>query len=262
MPGFKRPLPSQDLIGNNSFPRKRALIGFPPPPTVPPPAPLDPSQWAKKLNASIENHVQPSTESSTQPMHQALGHETNSECLLPRQTITACPSFSRFSERPMPTNKADITMLRIIDEVLIPRYLESNPQCTDKGAQRKKRYIAYMKFNRLKLLSRIERWRIHIPFKEEDEELHREREGKKGELSDIWWDPRVQRWLMDERKMRDRKNMTDYVNGQVEAVNRGKLTCWPILLQEDELYLNWNVKDSDVLWGTEMPGTDLEVESE
>lgn len=145
-------------------------------------------------------------------------------------------------------------MLRIIDEVLIPRYLESNPQCTDKGTQRKKRYIAYMKFNRLKLLSRIERWRIHIPFKEEDEELHREREGKKGELSDIWWEPRVQRWLMDERKMRDRKNMTDYVNGQVEAVNRGKLTCWPILLPEDELSLNWNVRDLDVLWGNRGAG--------
>ncbi|KAI4243681.1 MAG: hypothetical protein L6R42_010677 [Xanthoria sp. 1 TBL-2021] len=161
----------------------------------------------------------------------------------------------------MPRNENDMTMLKILDQILIPRYLESNPKCVDNGARCKQRYQQMMRFRHMKLISRVERWRLYIPFKEEDEELQTEREGKKDELDPAWRDRKLQRSLKDRKKRRDRKNLTDYVNGRVEGVSRGRLMCWPVLIRMNELYA-WGEKELNTLMWVEEPGSELEVDIE
>lgn len=102
---------------------------------------------------------------------------------------------------------------------------------------------------------------MYIPYREEDEELQLEREGKKEELDPAWRDRKLQRSLKDRKKRRDRKNLTDYVNGRVEGVNRGRLMCWPVLIRMNELYA-WGDKDLNTLMWVEEPGSELEVEIE
>ncbi|KAL8651580.1 MAG: hypothetical protein Q9226_004641 [Calogaya cf. arnoldii] len=281
---IKRPPPSQDSIANSRENRlKRTLNGFLPPPALLPPASRNPAQWAASLNFTTSD-VQPSNIPSAQPHHQKPGQQTSSDFSLlespspqpinlqrpispirtssqfsPQQTAAASLLLLRFSERPMPKNENDVTMRKIIDQVLIPRDFEDNPKCSDNAFKRQQRYIQMMRFRHLKLISRVERWRRYIPYKEEDEELRLERKAKKDDLDPAWRDRELRRYLRDTKKRRDRKNLTDYVNGRVEGVNRGRLMCWPVLIPIGELY-TWGKKDLNSLMWVKEPGSELDVD--
>ncbi|KAL8850497.1 MAG: hypothetical protein Q9221_004545 [Calogaya cf. arnoldii] len=281
---IKRPPPPQDSIANSRENRaKRTLTGFPPPPALIPPASRNPAQWAASLNLNTSD-VQPSNIPSAQPHHQKPGQQASSDFSLlespslqpinlqrpispirtssqfqPQQPAASSLLLLRFSERPMAKNENDVTMSKVIDQILIPRDLEDNPKCSDNGVKSRKRYSEMMRFRHLKLVSRVERWRRYIPYKEKDEELRRERKAKKDDLDPAWRDKELRQFLRDTKKRRDRKNLTDYVNGRVEGVSRGRLMCWPILIPISELY-TWSRKDLNSLMWVEEPGSELEVD--
>ncbi|KAL9000951.1 MAG: hypothetical protein Q9169_000435 [Polycauliona sp. 2 TL-2023] len=277
MAGPKRSPQTQD---SNESRKKRTRIDLPSPADSSPPAPCNPSQWAESRNVSIDDYFRALTVFPNQPNRRTTSPETSSDIILLANSSPTVPkfqppsspipfsdqqppwriappkaplSFLRYSERPMRKNENDLTMLKIIDKLLIPGYLERHPECPDNGAKRKNRYIRTMTFNRLKLLSRVEKWRIHVSSEDDDEELRRRRERNKRDLPENLQCP------IHERKLRDRTNLTDYVNGRMEAVCRGKLMCWPCLIPMHE-FDSWAEHDLKTLRRKQEPGIKLEAD--
>ncbi|KAI4219369.1 MAG: hypothetical protein LQ349_008369, partial [Xanthoria aureola] len=282
MATVKRPPPSQHSHQNSKdHPPKRILHGFPPaPPTsLPPPPPRHPSQWAATLNASITDIHPPPAIPPAQPTQQH-----NPTCLLhapstepppnlphplsplrtrappkPQHTPAAARLLRRFAEPPMPRNATDMTMQKCLDRILIPRYLAANPRCPpDGGARCRERYKCLMRFRHMKFVSRVERWRLYLPTPEKenegDAELQAERHAQKNDL-DIAWreDTAIECSLRQQRKRRDRENLTDFVNGAVAGVGRGRLMCWPVLIERFEWENCWARKDLETIGRWEGP---------
>lgn len=121
----------------------------------------------------------------------------------------------------------------------------------------------------MKLVSRVERWRLYLPEppenEEEDEnekdaELEHERQIQKHDL-DIAWreDHELQCSLRQQRKIRDRENLTDFVNGEVAGVGRGRLMCWPVLIERSEWENCWSREESEMIGRWEEPVWELDV---
>lgn len=100
-----------------------------------------------------------------------------------------------------------------------------------------------MIFRHAGLVVRVERWRQGVPdnFHDNDDddgdffrERIRDRVAAAGIAAAASRGGSGMRWgqqaLVDERRERDRRNLTDYVNGDVEGIGRGRLMCWPVLL--------------------------------
>ncbi len=90
---------------------------------------------------------------------------------------------------------------------------------------------------------RIQQWRIHIPYRHEDEELKRERTSKNEELDSQLWNKG--RAFMEKRWWRERGDLTDYVNRRVKGVVRRRMTR-PVLVTSGEE--GWGLGDLRVVW--------------
>ncbi|KAI4218680.1 MAG: hypothetical protein L6R36_008815 [Xanthoria steineri] len=297
MATVKRPPPSQHSHQTSKdHPPKRILRGFPPaPPTSLPPAPpRHPSQWAANLNVNITDIHPPPTipppqptqqhnpnrhlhASSTSPPPKNLQHPLSPPLNTrapppskPQHTPATTHLLLRFAEAPMPHNATDMTMQKCLDRILIPRYLAANPRCPpDGGARCRERYKTMMRFRHMKLVSRVERWRLYLPETQEkneneenegDAELQAERHVQKNDL-DIAWreDTALQRSLRQQRrKQRDRENLTDFVNGEVAGVGRGRLMCWPVLIERFEWENCWSREDLETIGQWEEPGSEFD----
>ena len=122
----------------------------------------------------------------------------------------------------------------------------------------------------MKLVSRVERWRLYLPEpqgkneegdeNEGDAELEHERHAQKNDL-DIAWreDTAIECSLRQQRKRRDRENLTDFVNGKVAGVGRGRLMCWPVLIERSEWENCWARKDLETIGRWEGPVCELDV---
>ncbi|CAL8584446.1 hypothetical protein XPA_010046 [Xanthoria parietina] len=208
MATVKRPPPSQQSHQNSKdHPPKRILRGFPPaPPTsLPPAVPRHPSQWAANLNINITDlqpppktipPPQPTKQhnptchphaSSTSPPPKNLQHPPSPlrtrapPPSKPQHTPTTARLLHRFAEPPMPLNATDMTMAKCLDRILIPRYLAANPRCPDAGAgaRCRERYKCLMRFRHMKLVSRVERWRLYLPTQNQTQENEEEDENEK-----------------------------------------------------------------------------------
>ena len=121
----------------------------------------------------------------------------------------------------------------------------------------------------MKLVSRVERWRLYLPEPQEEEneenegdaELEHERQIHKNDLDIAWREDHdaLQRSLRQQRKEQDRKNLTDFVNGEVEGVGRGRLMCWPVLFERSEWENCWSREDLEMIGRWEEPGCELDV---
>lgn len=128
----------------------------------------------------------------------------------------------------------------------------------------------------MKLVSRVERWRLYLPtygkketqnqeikYGEDNEEgnaeLQAERQAQNNDLDPAWRDAKLQRSLRQRRKRRDRKNLTDFVNGEVAGVGRGRLMCWPVLIERFEWENCWARGDLETIGRWEEPGSELDV---
>lgn len=74
---------------------------------------------------------------------------------------------------------------------------------------------------------------------EDDKYLMRER-SKKGFGEDGFhvWARMTHHSNMIERRARDMTNLTDFVNGRAEGLERGRLICWPVLISA-KIYQVW-----------------------
>lgn len=122
----------------------------------------------------------------------------------------------------------------------------------------------------MKLVSRVERWRLYLPTQnqtqedegeegEKDAELEHERQAHKNDLDPAWLDPELQHSLRHRREQRDRENLTDFVNGEVAGVGRGRLMCWPVLIERSEWENCWSREESEMIGRWEEPVWELDV---
>ncbi|KAL8671798.1 MAG: hypothetical protein Q9168_003721 [Polycauliona sp. 1 TL-2023] len=264
--------PSQWAESQNTRPGFSSL-----PPNPLPPAPCNPSHRAENRNASIVDSFDPS-----QPTHQTSSANFPSDSLLSADppplvselqrplspirsssrpppmyhAIEAPLSFSRFSERPMPRNKDDMTGLRKFNEIILPRWLAEHPEGerNAEAAECRQLFVKVVASKRLELVCQVEKWRMgqKNPFgkggEEDDKNLRSEwDERQKKTLWKLLWGEEQQRYLMNSRILRDRRNMTDYVNGLVEAVHRGKMMDWPLLIPMYE-WVEFPGRDCTLQW--------------
>ncbi|KAL8731866.1 MAG: hypothetical protein Q9166_003150 [cf. Caloplaca sp. 2 TL-2023] len=262
MPKVVHWAPDPHVNGNNIiFTPQAAIFNFPPPPAPPPPPPAPsqlapPSRGQHPSQQASNGSLGPSKKPSAAPLPWHPMSNPNlsksflqSQSPLPHPAKVQRPNLSangnplrqtpptatyvrlmHLSERQMPQNDNDITMLKVIERVFVPSYLKSHPGCIDNGRACKRQYMELMKFRHSKLVARVEKWRQHVEYKSEDPELTHERTDKNNleKLSAGRW--RIQQSRVRRRELTDRESLTDYVNGHVEAVNRGRLMCWPVLI--------------------------------
>ncbi|KAL8765094.1 MAG: hypothetical protein Q9209_007717 [Squamulea sp. 1 TL-2023] len=226
MPGIIQfpPLPAQ-IRNNTVLPTKSTKLISPPLPALSPPArpqqaedtnanvgpakpsnlplPLSVDKSPKQRTGINIHHYAELLQTPPQAQHHIPPINNYLQQPFPRKTTPlrlTHPSIrlAPLSEQDISKNENDMTMNRILDEILIPQYLSNSPSCTDSGLQCKRRYIHLMKFRHLKLISRVERWRMHIPYRLEDEQLKRERTSKNHELDRSLWN--VGRSLQGQRE--------------------------------------------------------------
>ncbi|KAL9003644.1 MAG: hypothetical protein Q9188_003506 [Gyalolechia gomerana] len=151
------------------------------------------------------------------PMGRQLSHQLAPPVILPDwQARTSCQR-----EQPMPENPNVVTMNTIIDEILVPAFFARPGHSMFAPAEVKRRYVTETKAQHAKLALRIENWRQKIPSVENGllpikrngwlDFVQKARQGKE------------QRLL---REARDKKNIQDFINGEVEGVHKTRFICW------------------------------------
>ncbi|KAL8818025.1 MAG: hypothetical protein Q9223_003250 [Gallowayella weberi] len=261
MPGIAVSAHVSHLNANNKvFPPKPTIFIVPAPPPPPPPSLPSASSQGRIQDANsapnqpwtqlpppskIQRCFQvPNTTGSLQsPMQYAFqaplspssfqrpvnNRKAKPRTLSPRAVLSFRPEH--YSEREMPRNENDVTMSKVLDRVIVPQYLSSNPACDDLGLACKIRYISRMRFRHAKLTVRVEKWRQGIPYELDDEKISLERI-QNAISRGAARRPFGMQWLnlMKRREARERTNMTDYVNGEIDGLGRGRLMCWPVLI--------------------------------
>ncbi|KAI4127259.1 MAG: hypothetical protein LQ338_003302 [Usnochroma carphineum] len=208
-----------------------------PPPTLPPP--LQPLRsHHQQLGATPES-------SSGRPLsyYRMMFENISSGRHIPKDpdsaiqnTLGQPPPLPRMrfenvtSDRPVPKDPESVTMDKIIDQYLLPSYFARNPTGPHSRRVVKRQYITQMRDRHAKLTARVENWRQKVTL-EEDQELAGKRLGmgfdeeglyilgRKSHQASLSW-----------RHASDRLNLTDFVNGRVEGLQKGRLMCWPVLI--------------------------------
>ncbi|KAL8809233.1 MAG: hypothetical protein Q9200_003595 [Gallowayella weberi] len=199
---------------------------------LPPPSKIQRCFQVPNTTGSLQSPMQYAFQAPLSPssfQRPVNNRKAKPRTLSPRAVLSFRPEH--YSEREMPRNENDVTMSKVLDRVIVPQYLSSNPACDDLGLACKIRYISRMRFRHAKLTVRVEKWRQGIPYELDDEKISLERI-QNAISRGAARRPFGMQWLnlMKRREARERTNMTDYVNGEIDGLGRGRLMCWPVLI--------------------------------
>ncbi|KAL8808169.1 MAG: hypothetical protein Q9182_000233 [Xanthomendoza sp. 2 TL-2023] len=212
----------------------------------PPPFKIQTRIQVPNATGSLQLPIQYAFQAPLTPnsFQQPLNNE-NGKHRTPSQPATPSSRLEHYSEPQMPQNENDVTMSRVLDRIIVPQYLQSRPSCKNYGVACKDRYKSLMRFRHAKLTVRVEKWRQCIPHEVDDEELYRERiqnvisEGAGFKAFGMQWLN-----LGKQREARDRTNMMDYVNGNLDGLGRGRLMCWSVPIPVEAMD-GWPLAETD-----------------